>query len=184
MSENHPTYPHTPYAASKLACDHIVLSYHKTFGLNVAIARPFNSYGPRQNEQSYAGVIPKTICRILSGKPPIIEGDGFQTRDYTYVEDIVNAMLRIYEINSTRGRVVNIASGGEISIKKLIHLIMELMGYSSEVTYTDPRLGDVQRLVGDISLAKQLINYSAKTSFETGLKKTIEWYKTNYQSSS
>jgi UDP-glucose 4-epimerase len=183
MSENHPTYPHTPYAASKLACDHIALSYHKTFGLDIAITRPFNSYGPRQNEYSYAGVIPKTICRIASGKPPIIEGDGSQTRDYTYVDDIADALIGVYQTSLTRGKVINAASGGEISIKELIFLIMKLMDYSGDVIYTDPRPGDVRRLVGDISLAKQLIGYSPKTNFEVGIQKTIDWYKSIHPNS-
>jgi len=177
MDENHPTFPTTPYAASKLACDHIVLSYCKTFGVDTAIVRPFNAYGPRQNEKSYAGVVPITIRRILSGKPPIIYGDGLQTRDYSYVEDIAEAIPKFYETPSTRGRIVNIASGREISIKKLIHLIMDLMDYSGDVIYADPRPGDVRRHLGDISLAKELIGYSPKTDYKTGLKRTIEWYK-------
>lgn len=177
MDENHPTFPITPYAASKLACDHIVLSYHKTFGLDVAVARPFNAYGPRQNEKSYAGVIPKTIHRILRGEAPIIHGDGLQTRDYTYVEDIAETIPRLYEVPSTRGRIVNIASGKEVCIKELILQIMDLMDYSGEPIYTDPRPGDVRRHIGDISLAKQLIGYSPKTGYEEGLRKTIEWYK-------
>ena len=177
MDENHPTFPTTPYAASKLACDHIVISYHKTFSLDVAIVRPFNAYGPRQNEKSYAAVIPITICRILSGKPPIIHGDGLQTRDYTYVEDIAEAIPRFYEVSSTRGRVINVASGREISIKKLIYMIIDLMEYSGDVIYTDPRAGDVRRHLGDISLARKLFGYSPKTDYKTGLKKTIEWYK-------
>ena len=177
MDENHPTFPITPYAASKLACDHIVLSYHKTFGLDVAVIRPFNAYGPRQNEKSYAGVIPITICRILRGEAPIIHGDGFQTRDYTYVEDIAEAIPKLYEASSTRGRIVNLASGKEICIKELIFLIMDLMDYSSNPIYTNPRPGDVRRHVGDISLAREIISYSPKTSYEAGLRKTIAWYK-------
>jgi len=177
MDENHPTFPTTPYAASKLACDHIVLSYHKIFGLDMAIVRPFNMYGPRQNEKSYAAVIPITISRILSGKPPIIHGDGLQTRDYTYVEDVAEIIPRFYEVSSTRGRVINIAGGKEISIKELIYLIMDLMDYSENVIYTDPRPGDVRRHLGDISLARKLIGYSPKTDYETGLRKTIDWYK-------
>jgi UDP-glucose 4-epimerase len=177
MDENHPTFPRTPYAASKLACDHIVLSYHKTFGIDVAIARPFNAYGPRQNEKSYAGVIPITIHRILRGEAPIIHGDGLQTRDYTYVEDIAETIPRLYEVSSTRGKIVNIASGKEVCIKELILQIMDLMDYSGELIYTDPRPGDVRRHIGDISLARELIGYSPKTDYEEGLRKTIEWYK-------
>jgi len=145
MDEEHPTTPLTPYAASKIACDNIVMSYYKTFNVDVAIARPFNTYGPRQNEGSYAAVIPITISRILTGGPPIIYGDGLQTRDYTYVEDIAEAIIKVYEIPSTRGKTINIASGREIRIKDLIYLIAKLTQYEGEIVYSDPRPGDVLR---------------------------------------
>ena len=177
MDEDHPTKPRTPYAASKTACDHIVMSYRRTFGVDVAIARPFNTYGPRQNDRSYAAVIPITIRRILTGKPPIIYGDGLQTRDFTYVEDIADTMTKVYEVGSTRGRIVNIASGREISIKDLIGLISNLTNYEGEVTYADPGPGDVRRHMGEISLARKLLGYSPKTNYELGLKKTIDWYR-------
>jgi UDP-glucose 4-epimerase len=177
MNERHPTFPTTPYGASKLACDHVVLSYHKTFGLDAAIVRPFNMYGPRQHEKSYAGVVPITINRILSGEPPIIYGDGLQTRDYTYVEDVAEVIPKFYEVTSTRGKIINVASGKEISIRTLMHLIMELMDYSEKIIYDKPRPGDVRRHLGDISVAKKLVNYSPKTNYIEGLKKTIKWYK-------
>ena len=177
MDENHPTFPITPYAASKLAGDHIALSYHKTFGLDVAVVRPFNTYGPRQNEKSYAGVIPITINRILNGRPPIIHGDGQQTRDFSYVEDIVGAIPRAYETSLTRGRVINLAAGKETSIYDLIHMIMDLMDYSGPVINEPSRPGDVRRHFGDISLARRLIDYAPKTGYREGLRKTIEWYR-------
>ena len=176
MDENHPTYPTTPYAASKLACDHIALSYQKTFGLDISIGRPFNAYGPRQNEKSYAGVIPLTISRILKGQSPIIHGDGHQTRDYTYVEDIASAIPKIYEEKSTRGKIINLASGREITIKHLIEKIMDVMEYHGTIQYTPERPGDVRRHLGDISLAQKLIDYYPKTDFDEGLKKTVDWY--------
>jgi UDP-glucose 4-epimerase len=181
MDENHPTYPTTPYAASKLACDHIALSYHRTFGLDIAIARPFNAYGPRQNEKSYAGVIPLTISRILKGEPPIIHGDGLQTRDYTYVEDIASAIPRFYEEKATRGKIINLASGKEVTINYLIGKIVEIMEYKGTITRAPQRQGDVRRHIGDISLAKEIINYKPKTDLQEGLEKTIKWYKNNAQ---
>lgn len=177
MDEKHPTFPITPYAASKLACDHIALSYHRTFDLPISIARPFNAYGPRQNEKSYAGVIPITIKRIFTGNSPVIHGDGLQTRDYTYVEDIAEILPRFYEERSTIGQVINIASGREICIKDLIHNIVDLLKYKGEILYTDPRPGDVRRHCGDISLAKELLGYYPKTDYVNGLQKTIDWYK-------
>lgn len=177
MNENHPTRPITPYAASKLACDHIALSYHMTFDLDIAIARPFNCYGPRQNEKSYAAVIPLTINRILAGEAPIIHGDGQQTRDFSYVEDLAEAFPKIYELPSTRGRVINLAAGKETSIHDLIHRIMMLMNYSGPVINEPSRPGDVQRHCGDISLARRLMNYAPKTGYDEGLRRTIEWYR-------
>jgi len=177
MNENHPTRPITPYAASKLACDHIALSYHLTFGLDIAIARPFNCYGPRQNEKSYAAVIPITISRILAGESPIIHGDGQQTRDFSYVEDLAEVLPKIYELPSTRGRVINLATGKETSIHDLIHMIMKLMDYSGPVINEPSRPGDVRRHCGDISLACRLMNYAPKTGYEEGLRRTIEWYR-------
>jgi UDP-glucose 4-epimerase len=176
MNEEHPTYPTTPYAASKLACDHIVLSYAKTFNLDVSIARPFNMYGPRQNDASYAGVIPITIKRILKGECPIIFGDGLQTRDYSFVEDIASVIPKFYEEKDTRNKVINLATGHEISIKYLIEKIAELMSYKGEIKYLPSRIGDVRRHVGDITLAQKLLNYSPKTDLQTGLLATIDWY--------
>jgi len=177
MDEAHPKNPLTPYAASKISCDHIVLSYYGIYNVDVAIARPFNAYGPRQNEYSYAAVVPITIRRILTGKPPVICGDGLQTRDYTYVEDTAETIVKIYEVPSTRGKTINIASGKEIRIKDLIKLIAKLTNYRGDFIYAAPRPGDIRRHRGDISLAKKLLGYSPKTDFETGLRKTIEWYK-------
>lgn len=177
MNEDHPTLPKTPYAASKLACDHIVLTYYETFGTDVSICRPFNAYGPRQNEKSYAGVIPLTIKRILDGESPHIYGDGFQTRDYVFVEDIAGIMPDFYSNKVTRGKIINIASGKEITIKYLIEKICELMNYNGEIKYEPERPGDVRKHWGDISLAKKLLNYSPETDFEKGLLKTINWYK-------
>lgn len=176
MDENHPTFPRTPYAASKLAGDHIALSYHETFDSNISIIRPFNMFGPRQNDKTYAAVIPKTISRLMMGDAPIIHGDGLQTRDFSYVEDIANDIPKFYEAKSTRGRVVNLASGKEISIKKLIKTIIEIMDYKGKIIYTKPRIGDVRRHRGDISLVKKLIDCSSKTDFRNGLIKTIDWY--------
>lgn len=177
MDEDHPTKPLTPYAASKIASDHIALSYYRAFGLDIAIARPFNTYGPRQNEGTYAAVVPVTIKRIIRGQPPVIHGDGLQTRDFSYVDDIAEAILRIYEVKSTRGSIINLATGMEITIKDLIHLIMTLLEYSGKVTYDKPRVGDVRRHCGDISRARMLMDYSPKTDHVAGLTKTTQWYK-------
>lgn len=180
MDENHPLNPTTPYAASKAACDLLVRSYENTFGLDISIARPFNNYGPRQNEGSYAGVIPITIKRIMNNEPPIIYGDGLQTRDYIYVEDTVNGFIEIYNTKKTRGKLINLASGEEKTILYMIQAIAKEMGYEGKIDFQPPRKADVRRHKGDITLAKKLFNFNPAITFETGIKKTVEWYKEIY----
>ena len=177
MDEKHPEQPLTPYAASKIAGDHIVMSYRKTFGVDVSVARPFNAYGPRQNEGSYAGVVPLTIRRILRGEKPVVFGDGLQTRDYTFVGDTVEGILGVYGSPEARGKVVNIASGREVTIQHVIDLIVRMTGYGGEVLHQHERPGDVRRHRGDISLARKLFKYEPRVDLEEGLKKTIEWYR-------
>ena len=182
MDESHSLKPSTPYGASKIASDHLVLSYIRTFGVDASIIRPFNAYGPRQNEGSYAGVIPLTIRRILEGDSPVIHGDGLQTRDYTYVTDTADAAVKIYYAKSTRGKVLNIASGKEMSIKNLISKIAELMNCRKPITYAAPRPGDVRRFIGSNALAKNLVNYEPKVDFNEGLRLTTDWYRNLYVS--
>lgn len=179
MDEYHPLHPTTPYAASKAAADLLVLSYCETFGIDASIMRPFNNYGPRQNEGSYAGVIPITIKRIMGGMPPIIYGDGEQTRDYIYVTDTADAAIDVFNNKNTRSKIINIATGQEITIKKIITTIAEIMEFDEHIIYEDTRLADVRRHRGDISLAEKLIGFKTKVSFEDGIQQTIEWYKEN-----
>jgi UDP-glucose 4-epimerase len=176
MTEDHPLNPTTPYGASKIASDHLVLSYIQTFGIDASIVRPFNAYGSRQNEKSYAGVIPITIKRIFNKNTPIIHGDGLQTRDFTFVTDLVEATTKTYQTRATRGKVLNIASGIETSIKELILKISELMDFSKPPIFTDIRPGDVRRFFGSNALATSLIGYKPRINLENGLKTTIDWY--------
>ncbi|MEW5896132.1 MAG: GDP-mannose 4,6-dehydratase [Nanoarchaeota archaeon] len=177
MNENHPLDPETPYAASKAATDHIALSYHHTFGCEVSVVRPFNQYGPRQNAKKYAGIIPLVIGRMLKGEDVFIDGDGEQTRDFLYVTDTAEATIMINNNRVTLGKVINIASGKEITVNALIKKIAELLNYRKPFVYREARPGDVRRHVADISLARQLINWGPKVNFEEGLRRTAEWYK-------
>lgn len=177
IDEKHPPIPSTPYAASKLAGDQVVLSYAHTFGIDAAILRPFNNYGPRQNDGSYAGIIPIVVNRVLMGLPIEIYGDGEQTRDYIFVGDTVDAAVQIYNQRQTRGCVVNVASGQEITVNRLVDALLEVLqvkGYP--VIHAAPRLGDVRRHCGDVQLAHSLFDFAIKTTFEDGLAKTVQWY--------
>jgi len=179
MDEKHPLNGTTPYAASKAASDQLVYSYCKTFGIEAAIIRPFNNYGPRQNEGSYAGVVPLTIKRILNDEAPVIYGDGKQTRDYLYVTDTANAAIDVYNSNSTRNNVLNIASGKEILIETLIKLIGKYLNSDKPIIYEQERPGDVRRHIANISLAEDLIGFKPTVSSEEGLKLTVDWYLKN-----
>jgi UDP-glucose 4-epimerase len=177
MTEQHPLNPTTPYGASKIASDHLVLSYMQTFGIDVSIVRPFNAFGPRQNEKFYSGVIPLNIKRMFHGKPPIIHGDGLQTRDFTYVSDLADATIKIYNAKATRGKVLNIASGKETTIKCLLSCIAQEMNFSKPPIFTGSRPGDVHRHFGSNLLAKTLIGYEPSVDLEKGLELTVRWYR-------
>ncbi len=182
MTEDHPLIPSTPYAASKLASDYIGLSYFKTFGLQVVIIRPFNNYGPRQNEGSYAGIIPIIIKKIQKGDPIEIFGDGQQTRDFIFVKETAQATLRLCEGEGAVGRIVNLASGKETSINDLVNMIIHVMNEKNyPIHYTDPRPGDVRRHCGGIALAQELIGFRPEIPLQEGLRETIDWYRKKIQ---
>ena len=180
MNEDHPLQPTTPYGAGKAAADHLVMSYYESYGNDISIIRPFNNFGPRQNEKTFVAVVPTTILKTLNGKPPVIFGDGNQTRDFIYVEDTAEAAIKIYETKATRGQILNIGRSVETSINELVAMIMKTMGCKRHILYDKPRVGDVRRHCADTSLAKKLINFLPKTSLEQGLKKTVAWYTSKY----
>ena len=178
MSEKHALIPITPYAASKAGADQIVLSYFRTFDLDAVIVRPFNNYGPRQNPGTYAGIIPIVIQRVHKNLPIEIHGDGQQTRDFIYVRDTTDAFIRVYEESSTRGEVLNIATGEEISINHLVESLLQVMGKPNyPVVHVPPRPGDVRRHRGDIQLARKLIDFNPPVMAEESLKETVSWYE-------
>ena len=176
MDEAHPAVPSTPYAASKLAGDQIVLSYWHTFGLDAAVIRPFNNFGPRQNAGSYAGIIPIVVERAMRGEPIEIYGDGEQTRDFVFVRDTADAAIRLHASQATRGRVVNVASGREVTVNELVRLMLELLASDVDVLHVEPRPGDVRRHLASIVLARELIGYEPVTSLRDGLAETVAWY--------
>lgn len=177
MDESHPLVPLTPYAASKAGGDHVVASYRATFGVDVATVRPFNAYGPRQNEEAYAGVIPTVIGRALAGQDIVVHGDGEQTRDFTYVADVADFALAVYRTPATRGRVVNVASGREVSVNELVARILGALGVDAEVVHAGPRPGDVRRHCGSPALGRELTGFAPRWELDDGLVETVRWYR-------
>lgn len=178
MNEDHPLNPASPYAASKAAADRLCFSYYNTYKLPVVVVRCFNTYGPRQKDTGYAAAIPKFLRKALPGLPPIIYGDGKQTRDYMYVNDAVNAyklILKSYE--NVLGKAVNFGTGKEITIMKLANTVLKLCGNKSKPIHVAPRAGEVKRLCADISLAQKELGFVPKYTIDQGLKQFLEWYK-------
>lgn len=177
MSEAHPTRPTTPYAAGKLAADHLLQSYVALFNLPVLTVRPFNNFGPRQNDGDYAAVIPLTIRRILAGQSPVIEGSGDQTRDFTYARDTARLTLALTQSDAAWGQTLNLAAGREVAIGHLIRTIAGLMSYDGPIDRRPPRPGDHRRHLADASRAQALVAFDSITPLEDGLAATVDWYR-------
>lgn len=177
MDEKHPINPASPYGFSKYIGELLCKSYYETYGLKVNIMRPFNIFGPYQREDDYGGVIAKFTRRVLNGLPPEIYGDGEQTRDYTYVEDIATA----YELalkTDFKGEPINFGSGREISVNELAKLVIELCGRKDiKPVHVKPRPIEVRRSWCDASKAFSLLGWKPKISFEEGLKRYVNWRK-------
>lgn len=177
MDENHPTDPTTPYAAGKAAADLMVHSFYKVLGLDISIVRPFNNYGPRQNARgSLAAIIPATARRIQEGGMPMVEGDGEQTRDFIYVGDTVRGLILAYEKEESRGKIINLGSGKDMSINMLLRGICDYMKYNGEWEHRPARTSDVRNLCADSKRAKELLGFEPEISFEEGIRKTLDWY--------
>ncbi|MFZ4965013.1 dTDP-glucose 4,6-dehydratase [Pseudomonas sp. Mn2068] len=176
MDEAHPRNPTTTYAAGKAAADLAVESYVRMFGLDAFIVRPFNNYGPRQNYKGMlAGVIPITAMRLLTGGTPEIHGEGSQSRDFIYVQDTVDAVVKLYSVQPS-GETVNISTDNQISISELIERICESFDYSGEILRKPARHSDVLCHNASNEKVKALIQYSL-TPFDKGLADTLAWYK-------
>jgi UDP-glucose 4-epimerase len=176
MPEEHPLLAETTYAAGKAAADLAVASYVRMFGVDACIVRPFNNYGPRQNDQAFAAVIPLTVRRIRAGEPPVIEGDGQQTRDFVYVADTVDALLRLLGRDDLRGRVLNVGSGRETAIGTIVESIAKLLRWSGDVRRAPPRPADVRRHCAAVDKIEALVGPVARTPLEEGLERTVRWY--------
>ena len=177
MDEDHPMLAETTYAAGKAAADLALASYVHQFDIDVTTVRPFNNYGPRQNDGALAAIVPITIKRIMAGEPPIIQGDGLQTRDFVYVGDTIDGLLRIAGCEAARGEVYNLASGRETTIKSIVDGICDALGYNGEIDWQPARTADVRRHLAGVDKARALIGEVAPTRLEDGLLKTVEWYR-------
>lgn len=179
IDEGHPLQPRTPYCASKAAGEMYVRSFANAWGIPAVIVRPFNTYGPKARKGVYSSVIPCFVDKCLSGKPPIIYGDGKQTRDFTYISDIVDGIAKAADCDDLLGDVVNVAHGEEVSVNRIADVVLDLTGMKSKINpvFEAPRPGDVRRQVADTSKAKRMLQFKPKVSIEEGIEKYIKWRK-------
>jgi UDP-glucose 4-epimerase len=177
MDEEHPLKTETPYAAAKAAAALLVESYHRTFGIDMAIGRPFNNYGPRQNGRDFSGIIPRLVQRILKGETPVIFGDGKQTRDYLYATDTARGLVSLYETEKARGQTVNLASGKELSVLEIVQEVSRLMDWKQPPRFDAPRPGDVRRHCAGVERGRELLNFSPQVEWREGIEKTVRWYQ-------
>jgi nucleoside-diphosphate-sugar epimerase len=169
--------PLSPYAVTKLAGEKYCQVFSEIYGLPTVCLRYFNVFGPRQDPFSqYAAVIPNFIMRLLSGEPLIIHGDGEQSRDFTYVANVVEANLQAAQADDVSGQVLNLGNGVQTSVNALAETLMELMQKDIEPVHDEERPGDVRHSFADISKAESLLDYAPRVSLEDGLLKTIEWF--------
>jgi len=176
--------PLSPYALSKLTGESYCRIFYSIYGLETVILRYFNVFGPRQDPFSqYSAAIPKFITLMLEGKQPTIFGDGRQSRDFTYVQNVVQANLSAMVAPDAAGKVCNIACSRSIELNKLVKLLNEILGTNISPVYTSPRPGDIRHSLADISNAKKFLGYYPKTNFEEGLKKTVEYFKSQTRNS-
>jgi len=180
-SEEFTPNPISPYAVTKLVEELYALVFYRIYGLETVSLRYFNVFGPRQDPTSqYAAVIPRFITKMLKGESPVIFGDGKQSRDFTYVKNVVEAnLLASISDKVGHGEVINIACGESITLNQLVDRINEILGTDIKPIYTEPRPGDVRHSLASINKAKELLGYTVKVSFLDGLKETINWYKNN-----
>lgn len=169
--------PISPYAVSKLAAENYVKVYYEVYGLNTVCLRYFNVYGPRQTYGPYSGVITIFINRLLKNESPIIYGDGKQTRDFTYIQDVVEANMLALTRERAIGEVFNIATGNQTTINQLAAMLQQIMNKTNLRTiFTNPRRGDIKHSYADITKAKKLLQYNPKISLKKGLTQLVKWY--------
>jgi len=177
--ESIPPDPLSPYAASKVAGEMYMRAFHECFALETVSLRYFNVFGPRQDPKSqYAAAIPLFITAILEDRPPTVYGDGEQARDFTYIANVVQANLLAAEAAGAPGKVFNVGCGGSVSVNQVIATINKILGKSVPSRFAPPRPGDVRRSQADITLARKVLGYEPRVSFEEGLRRTVDFFRT------
>ncbi len=178
IDENHPLCAPHPYGASKIAADRLCYAYIQTYGLDISILRFFNIFGPRQRDIGYGGVISIFTRRVLNNVPPIIYGDGMQTRDYTYIADAVNAYDLVLKYDKPITEPINFGTGKEVSILELAKKIINFCGKGNEIKpiCIEPRISEVKRLIAKSNKAENMLGWKPKYCFEDGLSAFIQWY--------
>jgi len=172
--------PISPYAVAKLASEHYMISFYRCYGLETVSLRYFNVFGPRQDPSSpYSGVLAKFITLMLRGEQPTIFGDGEQSRDFTYIDNTVEATLLACKAPAAQaaGQVFNAATGRRITLNETFKLLQRLTGYSGPPKYEPERKGDIKHSLADISKAEAALGYKPAVDFEEGLRRTVEWYR-------
>ena len=177
--EDMPTSPLSPYALQKVVGEQYLHMFTSLYGLETVTIRYFNVFGPRQDPSSpYSGVISLFATALLENRAPTIYGDGEQSRDFTYVANVVDGVLRACEATGASGRVINVATGSSISLNALFEAMRRLIGASVKPVYAEPRAGDVRDSLADLRLAREILGYKPTVPFEEGLRLTVEWYRT------
>jgi UDP-glucose 4-epimerase len=176
--EDMETRPLSPYAVGKLTGEHYLRIFASLYGLETLTLRYFNVFGPRQNAGSpYSGVISLFTAALLASRRPVIYGDGTQSRDFTYVANVVDANLRALAVPAAAGEVMNVATGRRVTLNRLLATLGRLTGRSLRARYLPPRPGDVRHSLADITLARRKLGYRPRVDFEAGLRETVDWYR-------
>ena len=170
--------PISPYAAAKLAGEFYCRAFAATYDIETVCLRYFNVFGPRQDPDSpYSAVIPLFITAMLSGKQPVVYGDGLQSRDFTYIANVVHANFLAMDAEGVSGRLFNCANGITTSLLRLLELLNQLLGTDIQPIHDPPRVGDVRDSLADITQARKLLGYETQVHFEEGLRRSIDYYK-------
>ena len=172
--------PISPYAVAKLAGEQYMRAFSRVYGLETVTLRYFNVFGPFQDPSSqYSGVLAIFCRKMLAGEQPTIYGDGEQSRDFTYIDNVVEANLLAAAAPAEKvsGRVMNAATGSRTTLNRVFELLCDMTGYRGEPAFAEPRAGDIRDSLADISLARELLGYRPQVDFQKGLQRTVEWYK-------